>query len=93
MLKLSEIKKAFSSSNMPTDDIHSIFTDLDLHENGVINYTEFMVEVIDKRKALVHKNLMLAFHHFEDSQTGFITYESLIECFRREGKHLTFKQV
>lgn len=36
---------------------------------------------------------MLAFHHFEDKERGFITAESLVECFRREGKHLSKNEV
>ena len=74
---------------MSEESIQVIFNHLDLEHNGVINYSEFLAVVIDKRKALAHKNLMLAFHHFEDHSSGFITSESLVECFRREGKHLS----
>lgn len=70
-----------------------IFNELDLENNGVINYSEFLAVVVDKRLALAKKNLKLAFHHFEDHEKGFITAESLVECFRREGKHLGESQV
>ena len=66
-----------------------MFEELDYYGNGVINYSEFLAIVVDKRVALAQGNLMLAFHHFEDKERGFITAESLVECFRREGKHLS----
>lgn len=59
----------------------------------MIHYNEFLAVVVDKRLALAKKNLELAFHHFESKEKGFITEESLIECFRREGKHLSKQEV
>lgn len=78
---------------MSEENIKLIFSDLDLHHYGFINYSEFLAVVVDKRIALAKKNLKLAFHHFEGQEKGFITRSSLVECFRREGKHLTQVEV
>ncbi len=59
----------------------------------MIHYNDFLAVVVDKRLALAKKNLELAFHHFESKNSGYITEESLIECFRREGKQLSKQEV
>jgi len=74
---------------MSDQTIQSIFNDLDFHHHGEVNYTEFLAICVDKRLALAKQNLKLAFHHFEEPDKGYITAESLVECFRREGRHLT----
>jgi Ca2+-binding EF-hand superfamily protein len=66
---------------------------LDFHHHGEVNYTEFLAICVDKRLALAKQNLKLAFHHFEEPEKGYITSDSLVECFRREGRHLTKPQV
>jgi len=48
---------------------------------------------VDRRKVISKHNLLFAFHHFEESAKGFITTESLIECFKREGKLLRQEEV
>ena len=58
-----------------------------------MNYSEFLAICVDKRLALAKQNLKLAFHHFEEPEKGYITAESLAECFRREGRHLTSQQL
>lgn len=64
-----------------------------MNHDGEINYTEFLAVTVDRRKALAHANLMFAFHHFDVDNTGFITKANLIECFKREGKHLEESEI
>ena len=66
---------------------------MDFHHHGEINYTEFLAICVDKRFAVAKQNLKLAFHHFEEHEKGYITADSLVECFRREGRHLTSDEV
>ena len=66
---------------------------MDFHHHHQINYSEFLAICVDRRKVISKHNLLFAFHHFEETEKGFITAESLVECFRREGKHLTTDEV
>lgn len=78
---------------VPEEELAVIFENVDLNHDGEINYTEFLAVTVDRRKALAHANLMFAFHHFDVDNSGYITKENLIECFKREGKHMKEDEV
>lgn len=88
-LQLSEIREAFNELNMSEEEVNQIFERIDFNHDGEINYTEFLAVTVDRRKAITDSNLTFAFHHFDISNSGYITEANLEECFRREGKHLT----
>lgn len=92
-LKISEIKNAFKDLMLTEEQISQVFNEIDLNHDGEINYTEFMTVTMDRRQAMTESNLKFAFHHFDVTNTGFITEDNLIECFKREGKHLTHKEI
>lgn len=93
-LSLDELKQALIEIKVPPSEVERIFANVNFgHEEGEINYSEFLAVTVDKRKALAHSNLMFAFHHFDTDSSGYITADNLKECFRREGKHLTDTEV
>jgi len=78
---------------MTEEEIEGMFENIDFNHDGEINYTEFLAVACDKSKATSLANLRFAFHHFDIDDSGYITQDNLIECFRREGKHLTQAEV
>ncbi len=73
--------------------MEQIFENIDLNHDGEINYTEFLAVTVDRREAITKANLEFAYHHFDTDNSGFITHENLVECFRREGKHLSSEEI
>mmetsp|Transcript_20151 Transcript_20151/g.14587 ORF Transcript_20151/g.14587 Transcript_20151/m.14587 type:complete len:110 (+) Transcript_20151:993-1322(+) len=86
-LNLQEIKQAFAGYDTE-DHLKEVFEAIDLKHNGVIDYEEFLVATVDKDALLTQDNLEFAFHHFDVSNTGFITKEDLVEAFKRQGEHI-----
>jgi Ca2+-binding EF-hand superfamily protein len=54
-----------------------IMTALDKDCNGYIDYTEFLVALVNKTKLLEEKNLKIAFNLFDTQKTGVITVDDL----------------
>lgn len=93
-LTFNEIKEACKdSAAISQEDLKEIFKSVDFEKEGGINYSVFLAATVDKQKALTKQNLLFAFHHYDVSNSGFITEESLIEVFHREGKKLTREQI
>ena len=92
-LQLSEIKEAFKNQNLSEEQLNDIFEKIDLNNDGEIEYSEFLTVTIDKQQAFTKANLDFAFHHFDVNNSGYITSDNLIECFKREGKHLTENEI
>jgi Ca2+-binding EF-hand superfamily protein len=88
-LNLAEIRQAFIESNIPTEEADEIFIKIDLDNDGLVNYSQFLTATVDKKQTLTMQNLWFAFHHFDVDNTGFITEKSLKEVFMREGKKFT----
>ena len=93
LLKLNEMKQAFMESNIQPGDLEDIFKTIDFHNDGTINYSEFLAATVDKKKALTMQNLWFAFHHFDAANSGFITEQGLSEVFHREGRKFTAAQI
>lgn len=70
-----------------------MFKLLDISGEGTINYSVFLAATVEKQKVLTLNNLWFAFHHFDVSNSGFITEEGLIEVFHREGRKMTKEQI
>mmetsp|Transcript_14429 Transcript_14429/g.14044 ORF Transcript_14429/g.14044 Transcript_14429/m.14044 type:complete len:289 (-) Transcript_14429:47-913(-) len=92
-LSLEEIKEAFKGSNIPNTEIEEAFKSLDLNHKGYINYSIFLAATVEKQKVLTMNNLWFAFHHFDVSNSGFITEEGLEEVFHREGKKISKEMI
>lgn len=64
------------------DEIRSIMDNLDYEHNGMLNYTEFLLATMDRKKLLRKENLWAAFKHFDlvsfiQKNLGYITLENL----------------
>ena len=92
-LLLEEIKEAFKDSNIPNAEIEEVFKSLDMNHKGFINYSIFLAATVEKQKVLTMNNLWFAFHHFDVSNSGFITEEGLEEVFHREGKKISKEMI
>jgi len=46
------MRQAFQDSNIPANELESIFKSIDFHNQGSINYSEFLAATVDKKKAL-----------------------------------------
>jgi calcium-dependent protein kinase len=57
--------------------VESILSQADLDGNGAIDYTEFIVASMNKKKLLSKKNLKAAFREFDKDGSGTITTEEL----------------
>lgn len=86
LLTVNEIREAFKEANIAQDDLDKIFSNIDMNNDGEINYSEFLAATVDKKKALTLQNLWFAFHHFDVDNSGFITEKGLAEVFHREGR-------
>lgn len=75
------------------EELNLLFKNLDFNQDGEINYSEFLAATIDRKVALKQQNLKFAFHHFDSDNTGYITNESLKECFQREGKSFSEEEI
>lgn len=65
---------------------------MDANNNHLIDYTEFMMVVMDRQKLLTLENLKLSFHNLQDKD-GFITAHSLKECWLRQGVEMSDKEI
>ena len=89
ILSIAQIKDALKDQAIAQQEIDEMFKGLDFNNDGHINYSVFLAATVDKHKALTMSNLQFAFHHFDVSNSGFITEEGLVEVFHREGKKFT----
>ena len=58
---------------------------LDKDCNGYIDYTEFLVALVNKTKLLEEKNLKVAFNMFDTQKTGMITMNDIQGIFDMGG--------
>lgn len=90
-LEKEELKEAIQKSNyaISEDEIDDIIKNLDLANNGVINYTEFLSATIDLNSILTQTKLMALFKTFDVDQTGQISKANIKQAFTKFGKNVT----
>ena len=57
--------------------VNSILSKLDIGKNGEINFSEFLMAVIDKEQLMINKNLEEAFKIFDRSGSGYIEIDDI----------------
>jgi len=55
------------------EEFRKVIEDIDMDQNGFIEYNEFLCSSLNKRKLLSEKNLQIAFANFDQDKKGFIT--------------------
>ena len=64
------------------EDVDQIFKNIDLNNNGYIDYEEFVTAAVNKRKFMNKNVLMLAFNFFDKNKSGEITFDEIQEIFK-----------
>lgn len=59
------------------EEIRTIIDSLDIHHNHIINYSEFIAAIIDKKKFLTKEKLWATFKFFDKDNCGQINKENL----------------
>ena len=58
-------------------EFNLLLEDIDVDQNGFIEYNEFLCTCLNKRKLLTEENLKIAFNNFDQDKKGFITEEEI----------------
>lgn len=87
----SELQDAMERSNFnfTKEQINEIVREVDLHQNGKINYTEFIAATLCVEKFMTDEKIREIFLHFDVDDTGFISKENIKESMAKMGQELT----
>ena len=80
--ELLEGLKIKYNSNVKQEDVEQIFKNLDLNNNGYIDYEEFVSASVNKRKFMNKNVLMLAYKFFDKNDSGEITFDEIEKMFK-----------
>lgn len=69
--------KKYLSEDLSDDEIRKIMGRVDTDKNGCIEYSEFLVAAMDKRKLLSSENLEAVFNAFDGDKNGRISAQEL----------------
>lgn len=75
-----EIEKTLESLGefeLEQQEIKAIIESLDIHHNKIVNYSEFIASIIDKKKFLTKEKLWATFKFFDKENCGFIHKDNL----------------
>lgn len=86
-LTFEEIQIGLKKINHPITDqeLEEIWHGLDFHQDGEINYTEFLAAMISSVKAQRDEKLLTSFKFFECEDEGLISYNSLTKAIEAFG--------
>ncbi len=68
-------------------DIDSLYIEMDIDKNGLINYNEFIAATMNYDKNVKKENLLDAFKHFDSDHDGRISFEELALIVRPQNKN------
>ena len=85
-----ELIKAFKKANIDVTEekVDELLHNVDTSEDGLIDYTEFLVAATDFVRIFDNKRIKSAFDYLDIDKSGFITIENLKEAFLRAGKNI-----
>ena len=80
-IKYSEIPLIFEKVGIKPNkgEIDNIWDSLDFHQDGIINYTEFLAATISSINFDKEEKLWNVFKYFDQDDDGYISGESVIE--------------
>ena len=87
----SELKKGYmlSGIDITDEEIEYLYSIIVHPSKGGIDYTEFLMAVIDKKEIFTYDKIEKAFNYFDINKSGFIEYEDLEEALLKMGKECT----
>jgi len=81
-----ELIKKTKNLDITTDELEKIFEAIDLDNNGVINYNEFITATFDRKKAFSKENIYQAFKMFDVDKSGKISLKEIEKIIQPESK-------
>ena len=82
----AELLKGLSSkikSSTLENDVNEIYKNLDMDNNGFIEYEEFVRAAVSKEKFMNDNVLRFAFRYFDKDGSGEITFDEIEEVFKK----------
>ena len=70
------------NSIVKEEDVEQIFKNLDLNNNGYIDYEEFVCGAVNKKRFMNKNVLTLAFKFFDKNDSGEITFDEIEKMFK-----------
>ena len=80
MIRAVELHDVLKSKQMGVSNsqIDEMIGQIDYHNNGKINYSEFLAATIDVRNFLTESRLKAVFNQFDTDSSGKITEENIV---------------
>ena len=82
----AELYKGLSlkiKSDTLKEEVHGIYKNLDMDNNGFIEYEEFVRAAVSKEKFMTDNVLRFAFRYFDKDGSGEITFDEIEEVFKK----------
>jgi len=77
VITFDEFQRALKSCNYTEDQLTDIFCSIDVNDNGVIMYTEFLAAAISSHGAIEEERIAEAFDRIDSDDSGFISRANL----------------
>jgi calcium-dependent protein kinase len=93
-ISAQEIEEAIKQTGytMAVDEFRNVIESINYLGTGKINYTEFLICTIDKKKVLDEDTLSMGFKLFDLNHQGYITTDNLYEALERAGLDLSHEE-
>eukprot|EP00578_Thalassiosira_sp_NH16_P021397 CAMPEP_0181101490 /NCGR_PEP_ID=MMETSP1071-20121207/13782_1 /TAXON_ID=35127 /ORGANISM="Thalassiosira sp., Strain NH16" /LENGTH=548 /DNA_ID=CAMNT_0023184345 /DNA_START=50 /DNA_END=1696 /DNA_ORIENTATION=+ len=79
VISMEEFKLALAEFNYTDEELAGMFSQMDVNNNGVILYTEFLAATLEMHGRVEEKRLAEAYDHIDDDDSGYISKENLIK--------------
>ena len=91
-IEMCEIPGIFEQVGIKPEEgeVEKIWNSLDFHQDGVINYTEFLAATLNAIDFSQDEHLWGVFQYFDSDGNGYITAESVIEALK--SRNLTINE-
>ena len=89
-INLIELQNAFDIAGISVseEELKKIMETADESENGVLDYSEFLVGCLNQKKFIDKEKLTYAFKYFDVDNSGFIDSSDLKNALLRSGKKI-----
>ncbi len=90
MIKASELNSVLKQKQlkMSDKDIKNLITEMDYHNNGKINYSEFLSATINIKKFLTEQRLLAIFNQFDTDGSKTITEDNIYYAMQKLGHEI-----
>ena len=90
VLSMEEIRKGVEEQKFKGkingDDIVSIFNEMDVDKNGLINYTEFVSALMDYEKTIKKEQLLECFKSYDTDGSGKISFDEFCDMIKPQNE-------